>query len=147
MVLKLSEVTSGMALPPIKRKVTQEHINLYANASGDFNPIHINTEFARQTPLGGTIAHGMLILAYVSDYMTGILGKDWLTGGSLSSRFKAPARPGDVITVSGKVTKIQPESETTLVICEVLCQNQQGETVITCETKVRIKTPDSFAIT
>ncbi len=139
MVLKLKELGVDTSLPELKRQVTQEHINLYAAASGDFNPIHIDQEFARQTPAGGTIAHGMLILAYVSEFMTGNFGQNWLTGGSLKARFKSPARPGDTITISGKVTAVQREDGFILIHCDVLCQNQQSEPVIVCETQVKVK--------
>ena len=142
MGLKLKEISVGTDLPELKRRVTQEHINLYAAASGDFNPIHINTEFARQTPLGGTIAHGMLILAYISEFMTSSFGQSWLTGGNVSARFKAPARPGDTITVSGKVTRVQKEDRLISIYCDVLCQNQQSEPVIIGETKVRMETDE-----
>ncbi len=63
----LVEICQGETLPPVVKHITQEKINLYAEASGDFNPIHVDKSFAAQTPLGGTIAHGMLILAYVSE--------------------------------------------------------------------------------
>ena len=145
MAINLDEITIGMSLPELKRSVTQERINLYANASGDFNPVHIDPEFARQTPLGGTIAHGMLILAHISEFMTSNFGQVWLTGGSLSARFKAPARPGDTITVRGTVTKLQKEDRTISVGCEVQCQNQDGEQVIVCETKVRVKTDEDIS--
>ncbi len=142
MSLRPEELSAGMSLPQLKREVTQEHINLYAAASGDYNPIHTDPQFASQTPLGGTIAHGMLILAYVSELMTGSFGIDWLGGGSLGARFKAPARPGDTITVSGRVTAVQREGGFTSVSCDVLCQNQKAEPVIICEMKVRMKTDE-----
>jgi 3-hydroxybutyryl-CoA dehydratase len=135
----LKQFEVGASLPRLERRVTQEHINLYAHASGDFNPIHIDPEFARKTPAGGTIAHGMLILAYVSEFMTNSFEMDWLAGGNLSARFKVPARPGDIITVSGEITRIQKEDESTFIYCDVLCQNQRGEAVVTGETKVRLK--------
>lgn len=138
--LRLSELSEGMALPEIKRVVTQEHINLYAQASRDFNPIHIDQDFARKTPLGGTVAHGMLILAYVSQMMTVAFGQSWLSGGKLNVRFRAPARPGETITVSGKVRKIEKSEGQTLISCDVLCSNQNGESVITGETQVMVKT-------
>ncbi|MBI4286454.1 MAG: MaoC family dehydratase [Chloroflexi bacterium] len=137
--MQLANLNEGMSLPELRKLVRQESINLYAQASGDFNPIHIDEGFARQTPLGGTIAHGMLVLAYLSQFMTAAFGQGWLTGGSLNVRFKAPARPGDNITVSGKITKIEQEAGTSTVHCEVLCQNQKGEAVITGETKVKVK--------
>ena len=92
---QLPELTEGSVLPGITRVVKQENINLYARASRDFNPIHIDEDFARKTPLGGTVAHGMLILAYVSQMMTAAFGQKWLNGGKLNVRFRAPARPGD----------------------------------------------------
>jgi 3-hydroxybutyryl-CoA dehydratase len=139
MVLRLSELQTGMNLPELKKHITQEDINLYARASRDFNPIHINEEFARQTAAGGTIAHGMLVLAYVSQMMTDNFGKNWLTSGRFNVRFKSPARPGDILTVQGKVNRIQKENQLTTINCDVLCSNQKGETVITGEAIVRYK--------
>jgi 3-hydroxybutyryl-CoA dehydratase len=129
----------GMILPETKIVVTQEHVKMYAETSGDFNPIHLDPVFGEKMGLGGTVAHGMLILAYLSACMTDHFGRDWLTGGSLNIRFKAPARPGDIISISASVTKIVPEAEFTSVFCDVLCQNQKNETVITGDTKVRIR--------
>ncbi|MFH1651035.1 MAG: MaoC family dehydratase [Chloroflexota bacterium] len=128
----------GTSLPELKRRVAQERINLYARASGDFNPIHLDPDFARKTPLGSTIAHGMLILAYLSEMLTGAFGRDWLGSGSLDIRFKAPARPGDTITAGGKITGIQPEDGSRIITLEVLCRNQQDEPVITGSAKVRV---------
>ena len=59
-VLKSSIIQQGDNLPSVVKHVTQRDINLYAEVSGDFNPIHVDEAFAAQTPLGGTIAHGML---------------------------------------------------------------------------------------
>ena len=142
MGLELGNLNVGTSLLESKRRVTQENINLYAEASKDFNPIHLDPEFAREAGLDGTIAHGMLILAYISEFMTGNFGQAWFTGGSLSARFKTPARPDDTITVSGKVTGVQREKGAVLVDCDVLCQNQQDEPVIICETKVRVRTDE-----
>ena len=137
--LPLSNLKEGTSLPEIKRSVTQEKINLYAQASKDFNPIHIDEDFAKKTPLGGTIAHGMLILAYVSQMMTDAFGRSWLIGGKLNVRFRTPARPGDTITVSGQIRGIEKSEGENLITCGVLCQNQNGESVITGETSVRVR--------
>ena len=134
----LSELKEGASLPELKKTVTQPDVNLYAEASRDFNPIHIDEEFARKTPLGGTIAHGMLILAYASQMLTEAFGISWLAGGKLDVRFKAPARPGDTVTVSGRVTKVQEAGSETLVSIDINCQNQKGEAVITGEAIVRL---------
>ncbi|MFC2005537.1 MaoC family dehydratase [Chloroflexota bacterium] len=136
---RLSELSEGMSLPEIKRLVTQQNINLYAEASHDFNPIHIDEGFAKKTPLGGTIAHGMLILAYVSQMMTDAFGRSWLAGGKLKVRFRTPARPGDTITVSGKIRKLDKSEGQTFISCDVLCCNQKDESVITGEAIVGAK--------
>ena len=136
---QLSKLNEGMNLPEVKKSVSQENINLYAEASQDFNPIHLDEEFARKTPLGGTIAHGMLVLAYISQMMTVAFGQSWLSSGKLNVRFRAPARPGDTITVSGKICGIDKREGQTLVNCSVLCSNQKGESVITGEAKVEVK--------
>lgn len=138
-MLQLSDLREGTKLPELKKNITQEKINLYAEASKDFNPIHINEAFAKKTPAGGTIAHGMLNLAYISEMMTTAFGLSWLKGGRLSVRFRAPARPGDTITVSGKLVRVQKSDVETLVTCDVLCSNQKDEQIITGEASVKIK--------
>ncbi len=142
--LNLSELQVGQDLPEMHKSVSQEEINLYAKAARDFNPIHIDEEFARKTPLGGTIAHGMLVLSYVSQMLTRVFQKHWLTGGNLNVRFKAPARPGDMLTIQGNIRKIQKESEQTLINCDILCSNQKGEAVITGEAIVRIRKDENI---
>lgn len=135
----LNSFEVGQSLPEMKKQITQEEINLYAKASKDFNPIHIDEKFARNTPLGGTVAHGMLVLAYVSQMMAKYFGRVWLTGGGLNVRFKAPARPGDVLSIQGKILKIQKEADQISIRCDILCSNQKKEIVISGEAIVRIK--------
>jgi 3-hydroxybutyryl-CoA dehydratase len=141
--VQLAELKEGMSLPELRKSIIQENINLYAQASRDFNPIHIDEEFARKTPLGGTIAHGMLILAYVSQMMTAAFGQSWLAGGKLDVRFRAPARPGDTITVSGMIRRLEKGGGQTLVSCDVICRNQNDESVITGETNLKVKSDEN----
>ena len=141
--VRLSQLSQGTALPPMEKVVTQANINLYAQASRDFNPIHIDEDFAGNSPLGGTVAHGMLILAYISQMMTDVFGRSWLSGGTLNVRFRAPARPGDTITVNGQIRQVEKNPDQTLITCEVLCANQDGESVITGETQVRIENDEN----
>ena len=141
---QLSELREGMNLPEVKKNVTQGDINLYAEASQDFNPIHIDQDFARNTAAGGTIAHGMLILSYVSQMMTNSFGPSWLAGGRLNVRFKTPARPGDTVTISGKIDKLDQNEGQTLISCNVLCSNQNGETIIVGEARVEVKNDENI---
>jgi len=133
-----NDIYEGKSLPHLSKTITQQKINLYAEASGDFNPIHIDESFAAQTPLGGTIAHGMLILAYVSELMTQAFGLNWISGGRLSIRFKAPARPSDTITISGTIDTIEKENECTNVNCSLSCSNQKDETIVTGSAVVKL---------
>jgi 3-hydroxybutyryl-CoA dehydratase len=136
--LKSSDIYQGANLPALVKPVTQKDINLYAEASGDFNPIHIDEAFAAQTPLCGTIAHGMLILAYISEMMSKAFGQNWYSAGRLSVRFKTPARPKDTITVSGRVDSIKVKEDASYAICSVGAHNQGGEAVITGEAVVKL---------
>jgi len=135
---ELSDIHQGDSLPSVVKQITQKDINRYAEASGDFNPIHIDESFAAKTPLGGTIAHGMLILAYASEMMTEAFGESWVEGGKLSVRFKAPARPGDTITTSGKIDSIEHKEGVAYVNCSLESCNQKGETVITGGAVVKL---------
>jgi 3-hydroxybutyryl-CoA dehydratase len=112
------------------RRVTQEQVNAYAGASGDHNPLHTDPAFAATTPLGGTVAHGMLVLAWLSALLTETFGRDWLTGGSFRSRFRAPARPGDELAVSITVRGIQDGPSGRRVALDLLVANQRQEAVI-----------------
>ena len=134
----IKDIYEGKSLPLLLKTITQQKINLYAEASGDFNPIHIDESFAAQTPLGGTIAHGMLILAYVSELMTQAFDLNWISGGILSIRFKAPARPGDTVTISGTIDAIVQEKECTNVNCSLTCRNQKDETIVTGSAVVKL---------
>ena len=134
----LTEIQEGKALGPVVKHITQEKINLYAEASGDFNPIHVDESFAAKTPLGGTIAHGMLNLAYVSEMMTSAFGRSWVSGGRLRAKFKESARPGDTLTITGKIDCIEQKSDVSYANCSFECRNQRGETIVTGEATVRL---------
>jgi 3-hydroxybutyryl-CoA dehydratase len=124
----------GQQLPTIIRDVDQNKLNLYAEASGDFNPLHVDPEFAKNTMFGGTIAHGMLTLAYVSQVMEKFYLDGWLNGGEMEINFLAPVRPGETITCSGEVIEVEDD----YVRCIVKCDNQEGKTVVAGRTSVKI---------
>jgi 3-hydroxybutyryl-CoA dehydratase len=112
-----------MEVQPLVKHLSQVQIQRYADATGDHNPVHVDEAFARSTPLGGTIAHGMLVLASVSEMMGAAFGERWLSSGRLRVRFRAPARPGDTITASAR-----PSGDGGAYAIEV--RNQQGEVLI-----------------
>ncbi|MFQ5897439.1 MAG: MaoC/PaaZ C-terminal domain-containing protein [Candidatus Methylomirabilia bacterium] len=111
--------------PPLQRI----QLTRYAGASGDFNPIHVDEEFAKAAGMGGVFAHGMLSMGFVAQSIT-----DWLGAGSvkkLGVRFAALVRPGDVITCKGKVVAKSSKDDQHLVELEVRAESQNGEAVVT----------------
>ncbi len=132
MTQKTATLREGQELRPLTKTITQEKINRYAPASGDLNPLHTDPAFAAGTQFGGTIAHGMLVLAYLSEMLTAVFGEAWLANGRLKVRFRAPARPGDAVTATGRVTRIAEGR----IICEVECRKQDGEVLVSGEAEV-----------
>ncbi len=124
----------GDDLPLVTRHLTRDQIARYADASGDHNPLHIDPSFAAMTQFGGTIAHGMLVLAFVSEMLTAAFGRAWLDSGRLKIRFRAPARPGDTVTASGRVTKVEDKR----ITCAVECSNSSGEVLIDGSAEVSL---------
>ena len=116
-------MTGGVSLT---REITQERIDAYAAASGDHNPIHVDPAFAAATPFGGTIAHGMLVLALVGELLYREHGEAWSAGGRLKVRFKAPTRPGAAVTASATLVR---EADGVREY-EVSCTDVSGETLV-----------------
>ena len=132
MTQQSTSLAAGAALPTVTKTITQEKINAYALAGGDGNPLHTDPAFAANTQFGGTIAHGMLVLAYVSEMLTATFGEDWLAHGRLKVRFRAPARPGDTLTAAGTVTSVEGGK----TVCQIECRNEGGEVLISGEAEV-----------
>ena len=124
----------GRELPSLSKALTQEKIDAYARASGDFNPIHVDPAFAAGTFFGGTIAHGMLLLAYISEMLTAAFGRAWLSGGRLKVRFKGVARPGDTLTVRGRIERAPDEGRR--LVAAVECVNQEGQVLVAGDAEV-----------
>ena len=115
-------MTQESSSPIITRTVTQERIAAYAQASGDHNPIHIDAEYAASTQFGGTIAHGMMLFGYMSDALSQLYGGAWASNGRMRARFRAPARPGDIIEVVAEERARHPRDDGTIEVrCVVEC--------------------------
>jgi len=121
------------ALDPVVKTVTQQKIDRYALSSGDNNPLHTDATFAAVTRFGGTIAHGMLMLAYISEMLTLAFRQAWPSSGRLKVRFRGAARPGDTVTAGGRIVR----SAGGITACEIECRNQNGEILITGDAEVR----------
>ena len=132
------QVNEGDTLPRVERLITQERIQRYAEASGDFNPVHVDAEFAARSQFGRTIAHGMLVAASISEMMTMAFEDDWPSTGRLKLRFRAPVYPGDTITASGEVKRIVEQDGVRRISSDVAVKRQTGEDAITGEATVSL---------
>ena len=132
---------SARAVAPVVKTISQQQIARYADASGDHNPIHVDEAFARTTPFEGTIAHGMLVLASISEMMAAAFGEAWLTRGRLRVRFRSPARPDDTITASAEAlsspnASANASSNEKMLRYAVECRNQEDELLISGTAEV-----------
>ena len=81
-------------------RVDRAAIRLYAEASNDYNPIHLDPEFAARTPMGGVIAHGLLSMSLIWQSLAATFGTERMAGIALDVRFVKPVRE-DVWVSSG----------------------------------------------
>lgn len=128
----------GETLPTVEKLITQERIQSYAEASGDYNPVHVDADFAASSQFGRTIAHGMLVAASISEMMTMAFDDEWRSAGRLKLRFRAPVYPGDTITASGEIKRIVDRDGTRQVSSSVVVRKQTGEEAITGEAIVTL---------
>jgi 3-hydroxybutyryl-CoA dehydratase len=117
---------AGQQLRGFSRTVTEERIRAYAEASGDFNPVHLDPGYAKTTQFGGVIAHGMLSMAFVSELMASNFPETWHSGGKMKLRFKAPVFPGETVTVFGEVQSVRETETGHVAQCEVGCRKPDG---------------------
>lgn len=119
---------------PVREWVpTQVQVRQYAEASGDYNPIHLDDNYARQAGLGGVIAHGMLTMAQMAAMLTEWIGTEGIIS-NLEVRFEQMVRPGDTIKFYGFV-KARLENS---LICNIEAVNDQMERVLTGSTSITI---------
>jgi len=125
----------GEALIPfVKPPITLEQLRLYADASGDHNPIHVDEEAAHRVGLDGVIAHGMLSMAFLGQFAEQqIADAPGAYIAQVKVRFAGMVRLGDVLTCLGTVTAKAESDGQRMVTIECWAQNQKGEKVTTGE--------------
>lgn len=116
------------------RTVTEADIVLFAGLSGDYNPLHVNEEYCRQTIFGGRIAHGPLVYAIAAGLLFQLhLYDDTLIAflGFEDLRFTKPVRPGDTIHARIRVLEKRETSRPDRGVMKRQLQvlNQRGEVV------------------
>jgi 3-hydroxybutyryl-CoA dehydratase len=103
----LEDLTVGLRRS-LQKVITERDIALFAEVSTDRNPVHMDEDYARATPFGGRIAHGMLTAGLIS----AVIGEQLPGHGTIylgqSLRFLAPVRPGDLVLAEVEVLAIDP---------------------------------------
>jgi len=110
------------------RTVTEHDIKLFAEATGDFNPVHLDQSYAEKTFFKGRIAHGLLSLGYISTVLGNILPGHGTIYISQEVKFLAPVRIGDTITARVEIMELIPEKNR--VKFKTICLNQEGKIVL-----------------
>lgn len=138
--MSILDATVGQALSPlVKPPIEQEQLRRYAAASGDYNPIHLDSEAARRVGLEGIIAHGMLSMAFLGQFVNQQITNDQgARVAELKVRYVGMVKPGDVITCVGSVKKRVDEEKATTFTLECQAQNQRGEPVTIGEATVQV---------
>jgi 3-hydroxybutyryl-CoA dehydratase len=116
------------------KTVTESDIYLYAGISGDFNPAHVNEDYASRTFFKTRIAHGMLSASFIST----VIGTLLPGPGSIYLRqevnFLAPVKIGDTVTATAEVVEIDKDKKK--VRLNTTCTIQDGTKVIEGEALV-----------
>ena len=120
--------------------ITEAHLVLSAGLIGDFNPHHVNDEYAKQSRFGTRILHGVM----TSAMMGGPVGM-YFHGTAMAylehaARFKAPVRPGDTLTIAWTVTEKHPKPHLGggIVTLAGECRNQHGVVVADADGKMLV---------
>ena len=112
----------------LSRTITEAHIVNFAGITGDFNPVHVDAEYAQQSMFGERISHGMLMAGLIS----AVLGMQ-LPGAnaiylSQELKFTAPVKIGDTVTVTATVTEKRDDKR--IITLRTTVSNQKGELVV-----------------
>ncbi len=128
--VQLGDVLPEMRLPPVSRAM----LALYAGASGDHVPLHIDTDFARAAGMPDVFAQGMLGMAWLNRLLT-----NWAPQSALRSynvRFMAITHLGNAPVLSGKVIELFEHEGERRARLEVQMSNQYGQVKILGEAVV-----------
>ena len=125
-----------MRFPPISRL----QLALYCGGSGDHNPIHVDTDFARRAGMRDVFAPGMLSMALMGRLITSFAPQSRVT--AFSARFIDITWVGDEITATGRVAAVNRDTRS--VRLDLSCIDQNGRTTLTGRAALSFcQSPDS----
>lgn len=106
--------------------ITRHALAIYAGASGDDNPIHVDSDVARAAGMPDVFAHGMLIMGYLGRTLKGVAGSRKIL--TFSTRFQAITWPGNQITCTATLAAIEPRGPDRVATIALTAVDQHGET-------------------
>ncbi|PIC80877.1 dehydratase [Sporosarcina sp. P18a] len=125
----LEEWTVDQKLEPmVKPPITKVQLAQYAGASGDFNPLHLDDGFAKKIGMDGVIAHGMLVMGFLGEYVMKIAGKKARVA-NFKMRFGKVTVPGDEIRCTGIVKRTYEEEGKRWIALDLTAEKVSGEVV------------------
>jgi acyl dehydratase len=131
------DVKVGDEIPPlVKGPIQQIQLTRYAGASGDFNPIHQDHQFAKTAGMGDVFAHGMLTMGFVAQSVT-----DWGGAGivrKLGVRFGGLVRLNDTVTCRGQILSKESKDGVHTVELDLWAENQRSEKIVTGKATVAL---------
>ena len=100
----------GQVLAPLpKPPITVEQLREYAEASLDSNPIHLDATFAKSAGFPSVIAHGMISMAFLADFMVSHFPESHYQILRMKTRFRKVTFPGDQLTCEGKIKEVHAD--------------------------------------
>lgn len=109
------------------KQITEQDVILFAEVSGDDNPVHLDEEYAKGTMFKQRIAHGFLVGSLISAAIAKNLPGNGTIYLSQNMKFTAPVYLNDIITAYLEVTEFPKGSQ---VVLSTICKNQEGKIVI-----------------
>src|SRR5262245_52890146 len=134
--LTFAEVSIGESYH-IERTFTDDDVQKFASISGDFSPLHVNSEYAASTEFGGCVVHGILLASLFSQLIgMRIPGKHALYLGQ-DLAFRKPVLVGDTVRASVKVMGKNEATRTIMLMTEI--RNSEDKVVVSGSAKVKIR--------
>ena len=118
------------------KQITDSVVRTFAEFSGDYNPIHLDEEFARNTRFAKRIAHGMISGALISAVLGYEFKERKIVYLSQTMKFVAPVYIDDTVMATATIASIREDKP--IVTLETICTNQNGEIVVKGEAAIMI---------
>ena len=128
--LYFEDIVVDSEITPLVKQPTTRQLVMWAGASGDYNPIHYDQDFAQSRGLRGVVVQGQLVCAFLGQLVTDWIGEQGILK-KLSCSYKSMNYPEETISCKGKVTKKYIEGGEHHIACSIWAENASGEKTVT----------------